>query len=218
MRLLFDRNDHTIADAFIDVLVGDAVKHSYDGINIDFEAYGNLTDPSSPPLLQDGIDFAAFLSRFAEQCHKVGVALSVDTDTPAGECESRANPGENRNHGQPCPWYTRLYNWDSLAVAGIDKVITMSTYTWGEISFMNHVLWMTWFIKRDNAGIGLCPWCLAHAKVTPTQAQLQYRFDAISQFGFNEIDVWMLGPDPQLLAALDSWNPFFADFLAAGGY
>ena len=72
----------------------------------------------------------------------------------------------------------------------------MSTYTWGDISFMNHVLWITWFIKLDNTGIGLCPWpwCLAHAKVTPTQAQLQYRFDAISQFGFNEIDVWMVGP------------------------
>ena len=115
-------------------------------------------------------------------------------------------------------------------MAGIDKVITMSTYTWGDISFMNHVLWITWFIKLDNTGIGLCPWpwCLAHAKVTPTQAQLQYRFDAISQFGFNEIDVWMVGPvslwarvdgsDPKLLAALDSWIPFLADFLAAGGY
>ena len=52
MRMLFDQSDHTIADAFIGVLVNDAVKHSYDGINVDFEAYGNLTDPSFPPLLQ----------------------------------------------------------------------------------------------------------------------------------------------------------------------
>ena len=52
MRMLFDQSDHTIADAFIGVLVEDAVKYSYDGINVDFEAYGNLTDPSFPPLLQ----------------------------------------------------------------------------------------------------------------------------------------------------------------------
>ena len=215
IRLLIDQNDHTVADAFIGVLVNDAQKYGYDGINIDFEAYGNLTDPSFPPYLQDGIDFAAFLSRFARACHKVGIALSVDTDTPAGECEPRAN-GNGRNHGQPCPWYTRLYNWDSLAVASrgdIDKVITMSTYTWGETSFMNHILWMTWFIEVENTGIGLCPWCIEHAKVTPTQAQLKYRFDTISKFGFNEIDVWMVAPDPKLLAAFDLWNPFLADFL-----
>jgi hypothetical protein len=127
MRLLFDRKNHRIGDAFIDVLVKDAVEHNYDGINVDFEAYGNLTDPSYPPLLQDGIDFAAFLSRFAAACHQNGVALSVDTDTPAGECESRAQGTAYRNHGQPCPWYTRLYNWDSLAVSSIDRVISMST-------------------------------------------------------------------------------------------
>lgn len=212
MRLLFDQNNHSIGDAFIDVLVKDAVKYNYDGINVDFEAFGNLTDPSFPPSLQDGIEFSAFLSRFAVACHKKGIALSVDTDTPAGECESRANPGTNRNHGQPCPWYTRLYNWDSLAVSGIDKVITMSTYTWGDTSFMNHILWMTWFIKLENTGIGLCPSCLVHTEVTP--AWLQYRFDTISKFGFSEIDVWMVGPDPKLLAAFDLWNPFLADFLS----
>ena len=127
MRLLFDRKNYRIGDAFIDVLVKDAVEHNYDGINVDFEAYGNLTDPSYPPLLQDGIDFVAFLSRFAAACHQNGVALSVDTDTPAGECESRAQGTAYRNHGQPCPWYTRLYNWDSLAVSSIDRVISMST-------------------------------------------------------------------------------------------
>ena len=98
---------------------------------------------------QDGIDFTAFLSRFATACRKAGVTLSVDTDTPAGECESRAN-GEGRNHGRPCPWYTRLFNWDSLAVAAANddlNVITMSTYTWGETSFMNHLLWMTWYVR-----------------------------------------------------------------------
>ena len=89
----------------------------------------------------------------------------------------------------------------------------MSTYTWGETSFMNHILWMTWFIEVENTGIGLCPWCIEHAKVTPTQAQLKYRFDTISKFGFNEIDVWMVAPDPKLLAAFDLWNPFLADFL-----
>eukprot|EP01047_Picozoa_sp_COSAG01_P123061 COSAG01_NODE_51967_length_350_cov_0.952191_1_plen_98_part_10 len=78
MRLLFDHNNHSIGDAFIDVLVKDAVKYNYDGINVDFEAFGNLTDPSFPPSLQDGIEFSAFLSRFAVACHKKSIALSVD--------------------------------------------------------------------------------------------------------------------------------------------
>ena len=45
------------------------------------------------------------------------------------------------------------------------------------------------FIKLENAGIGVCPWCIEHAKVTPTLAQLSYRFDLISKFGFNQIAV-----------------------------
>ena len=53
------------------------------------------------------------------------------------------------------------------------------------------------------------------AGVTPAHSELQYRFDTISKFGFNEIDIWMVGPDPKLLAAFDLWNPFIADWLQA---
>jgi polygalacturonase len=139
MRLLF-QNEH-LADVFINLLVADAVEFGYDGYNIDFEVYGNLTDARDPTKVNfaDGVLYSAFLQRFASACHTAGISLSVDVDTPAGECEPRAN-GWGRNDGKPCPWYTALYNFDTLSIAGLDRVICMSTYTWGDTSFMNHIV------------------------------------------------------------------------------
>ena len=48
----------------------------------------------------DGVDYASFLAKVAAACHEAGITLSVDVDTPAGECEPRANGWG--------PWYTRL--------------------------------------------------------------------------------------------------------------
>ena len=175
-------------EPFISTLLTDAREHSYTGINLDFEAFGNVSDPSAPPHFEDGVAYAAFLKRFSEEAARAGVLVSADVDTPAGECDV----GTGRNNGKPCPWYTQLYNWQRLAVSG-SKLLCMSTYTDINSKFKDHVLYASWFAKRQSVGFGICPTCLQDAGITPNASFLDYRFDLIAAEGFSEVDVWVLG-------------------------
>jgi hypothetical protein len=79
---------------------------------------------------------------------------------------------------------------------------------------------MSWYIEAGNAGIGLCPWCLKRADgswIVPTKHELGYRFDTIRQFGFTEVDVWVVNPLEEVQQALEPWLPYLAEFLAGDG-
>ena len=111
-------------EPFISFLLQDAQQFYYQGINLDWEAFGNVTDPTAPPLAADGASYAAFLTRFASAAATAGVRVSATADTPAGECD----PDTGRNHGEPCPWYVRLWDWQRLAVSGCGLNV-VSTYS-----------------------------------------------------------------------------------------
>jgi hypothetical protein len=175
-------------EPFIQALLADAQQFEFDGIVIDWEAFGNLTDPAYPPLANDGVQYAKFLRRFSEAAQDVGVFISVTADTPADEC----TPQTGRNHGLPCPWYVRLWNWELLAESGC-RLAVMSTYTENDGAFGDYVKWTSWFGSGQNIGIGVCPACLHDAHFNTSKAFLDYRFDLINQNQFSEIDVWVLG-------------------------
>ena len=175
-------------EPFIQALLADAQQYEFDGIVLDWEAFGNLTDPAYPPLADDGVQYAKFLRRFSEAAHDVGVFISATADTPADEC----TPQSGRNHGLPCPWYVRLWNWELLAESGC-RLAAMSTYTENDGAFSDHVKWASWFGSGQNIGIGVCPACLHDAHFNTSKAFLDYRFDLINQNQFGEIDVWVLG-------------------------
>ena len=203
MRLIFAN-----PQPFISALLVDAREFSFTAINLDFEAFGNVSDPTAPPHFQDGLDYAAFLTHFSAEAAQAGVVVSADVDTPAGECAVDTG----RNHGHPCPWYTHLYNWQQLAVSG-SNLLVMSTYTENDAKFHDHVLYTSWFMKRQNVGFGVCPACLHDAHFTPNATFIEYRFDLIAQSGFSEVDVWVLGYRAWK-EALAPWLPHLKNFLS----
>ena len=75
------------------------VERGFTGLNVDFE-------PTASAKEQDAIDYANFLTLFADRLHQHGKKLTVDVAT-----------------------WNLVWNWTLLSHSSVDKIMLMSTYT-----------------------------------------------------------------------------------------
>jgi hypothetical protein len=121
----------TAQQDFVGTLVSEAVRHTYDGINIDFEPLTDVMQPNNNPTAHDALALVDLLSLLGTRLHAVNKTLSLDAMAVTGACWTK---GGHEAHPlldlKPCPWIRRLWDLSALsAVDTIDRIISMDTYT-----------------------------------------------------------------------------------------
>ena len=104
-------------ERFIRMLVSDAVKYNWAGINIDFEPQTMMddSDPRSNPTIADAVALAGLLDKLGEALHIVNKTISTDTMSAQGACWAEWHH-PNGDHGvdaKPCPWIRRFWDLDA---------------------------------------------------------------------------------------------------------
>jgi len=112
-----------------------------------------------------------FLSKFAISLHAIGKKLSVDVAT-----------------------WSSIWNYTLLSASGVDKVMTMSTYTNDTTTWRKEFAYALDTIALANLGIGL------EDDLELSVTDLEYRFQQIIIHGVTEVDIWKM-PIP------DFWWP-----------
>jgi len=127
-------------------------------MNVDFE-------PTSAATEQDAVNYANWLTEFANALHAVGKKVSVDIGS----------------------WST-IWNWQLIGQSTVDYVLVMSTYTTNYTVFASSLDKAVSQIPLDKLGIGLEDDVKMY-----TDAELQSRFDLLAQYEIEQIDIWKTG-------------------------
>jgi len=149
---------------FINQAITTAVQENFTGYNVDWE-------PTSNATAEDAINYAKFLSTFAASLHAIGKNLSVDVAT-----------------------WSNVWNYTLLSASGVDKVMTMSTYTNDTTTWKKQFDYAISTIALDHLGIGL------EDDLELSLDDLEYRFQEIVSYSVKEVDIWKM-PIP------DFWWP-----------
>jgi len=145
---------------FTTAAINTAKQLKFTGYNIDFEPAANAT-------AEDAVNYAKFITNFANELHAIGFKLTADVAT----------------------W---SYFWDLplLSNTTIDKLMYMETYV------TNTTLWEIEFQKgitqivNSKLGVGL------ECNLYVSTEDIEIRFQYINQANINEIDIWET-PIPQ---------------------
>ncbi|KAJ6226592.1 chitinase [Anaeramoeba flamelloides] len=146
-------------DPFIKQAVETALSEGFQGYSIDLEPASGTTD-------EDGVNYAAFLDKFATELHKHDLLLGVDM----------AN-------------WAKIWNLELISKTEIDWAISMSTYA-GDIDVFTKYLdsYVSIFGKdRLMAGIMTVN---PNTNKPYTDTELKERFDAVTQRGVTKIAIW----------------------------
>jgi len=146
-------------EPFIQAAVQRAQEQNHDGYNIDFEPTDAATD-------EDAMQFANFLTQFADSLHQV--------DKNIGVCVAS--------------WNT-FWNFTALSQSSVDKVITMDTYAGGFSDFASALQFAYSHVDLQKLGVGLIT-SNPDNNQPFSIAQLKERFELIESYGVNEIDIW----------------------------
>jgi hypothetical protein len=170
MRELFAR-----PEAFFQACIAQAKAHRLTGFNVDFEPTGKATHA-------DAVAYAAFLSRFADALHPVGLELSVDVGS-----------------------WSNVWDWKLLGESRVDTVCLMSTYTGNTTFFESALTRAVAEIGLDKLGVGLEN-INPNTKKPFSKAEMEDRFQLISKSGATQIDIWDM-PIPELwFPMLEAWH------------
>ncbi|KAH3759947.1 hypothetical protein Pelo_8259 [Pelomyxa schiedti] len=154
MRYLFANPDH-----FINEAVANAVIYGHSGYNMDFEPTTTATD-------QDAIDYANFLTQFADALHLKGKVLSVDVAT----------------------WNT-IWNYELIAQSHVDYINCMATYTGSWDSFQKQLALAVSEIGTEKLGIGMETVNTQNDQPL-TDDEIEERFNLCEANGVHEVDIW----------------------------
>ena len=114
----------------ISLLVNEATKQGYDGINIDFEPLTDVLNPANNADAHDALALVDFLEILGEQLHAINKTLSLDAMTVTGACWTAGGHLYPKLDLLPCPWIRRFWDLSALsAISTLDKIISMDTYT-----------------------------------------------------------------------------------------
>jgi len=161
-------------EPFIAAAVAQAQLNNFSGFNVDFE-------PTVTATAEDAINYAAFLTTFADALHAQGKRLTVDV--------ALWNP---------------IWNYTLLSQSSVDRVMIMGTYAVNDTIFMEQFMAAYSSIALSKLGIGL-----ETDNANYSQADLSLRFEALTKFGIQELDLWRMDiPDP--------WWPFIRSFVQNG--
>lgn len=182
-------------EAFIGMLVKDAVEFGWAGINIDFEPSTNMddSDPRSNPSIDDAVGLAVLLDKLGAALHAVNKTVSVDTMSAQGACWSQWHhaDGEHGVDPKPCPWIRRFWDLDALSsVRNLDRLISMGTYTDNNTEYPLDLNLNQLYFPIERYGVGLCPLGCGHPQ--PTERCVGQRLAAAVQYGATEIDLWSM--------------------------
>jgi len=139
---------------FVTAAINTAKQLKFTGYNIDFE-------PASNATTEDAVNYAKFLTQFANELHAIGFKLSADVAT-----------------------WSYFWNLPLLSNTTIDKLMYMETYV------TNQTLWVSEFqtgtsqITNNKLGVGL------ECNLFVPQNDLEIRFQYIAQASITEIDIW----------------------------
>jgi len=150
---------------FINAALKEASINGWSGLNLDFE-------PTAKGTPQDAIDYANFLTKFANILHKQGLKLTIDVAS----------------------WNT-LWNYTLLSQSTVDRIFTMDTYTAKFSYFQQSIAKAVQQIDLNKLGIGL-ETVKDNNNQPFSQQEIQERFDLIAKYSVIEIDIWKMGiPD-----------------------
>jgi len=153
MRAVFNNPNPFITEA-----LKEADIYKYTGFNLDWE-------PTTEGTPADAINYAKFLSTFADSLHKTGRILTVDV---AG--------------------WNSIWNYSLISNSRVDRMFTMDTYV------TNFTVWERVFLDAHKfcnirkLGIGLET---VRSNDEPYSVQeLKERFDMVKKYKIQEIDIW----------------------------
>ena len=112
-------------DPFITSSIEEAKQFNYNGYNLDWEPTDDVTD-------EDGVEYAAFVTYFADKLHDYGLKLTVDIAT-----------------------WSPIWNYPLLAQTSADRFISMGTYTSTDSSFTNQLDKLVDTFGPEKSGVGL---------------------------------------------------------------
>lgn len=199
-------------EKFISFLTSEAVTHTYDGINIDFEPKTDVVHPKNNPTARDALALADLLSALGSRLHANNKTLSLDAMAVTGACWTN---GTGRHYpkidSEPCPWIRRL--WDLSALSGVDeldRIISMDTYTANSTEWPMDLIQYQYFFPIKRCGIGLCPLGCNHPQ--PTETCVASRIGAAVVYGAAQIDLWSLWDSTarNWTTVREAWQPWIA--------
>ena len=131
------------------------------GYNVDFEPSGG-----DSPTNDDALEFAAFLTEFADALEPHGVKVAVNVAT-----------------------WTAFWDYDALEETSVDKFMTMDTYTGDSTLFVARVENAVDAFDLEKLGIGIQT--ENPLSTSPfDDAALQLRFDTLAKHHVQEVDIW----------------------------
>jgi len=163
---------------FVTDIISELRTRGLTGVNVDFE-------PTVNGNQQDAIDYANFMTTFADALHQNGFILTMDI--------SSWNP---------------VWNWTLLSESDVDKIMLMSTYTGNFTTFQKYFQRALQEIDINKLGIGL-------ESINPNTnqpfslAEMQERFSLIMQSNIHEIDIW----DTPIPEKPVNWWPLIKQFV-----
>ncbi|GIQ83925.1 hypothetical protein KIPB_005331, partial [Kipferlia bialata] len=168
---------------FISRAVSVALDNGYTGYNMDFEpSTGNMTD-------EDGADYAAFVTMFADALHRAGMELQVIVYS----------------------WDSAFIKGDLMAQTSADRIITMDT----QVGTYDPTF--TDALEANIEEYGTQRLGVALDTVNPvtglefTEADMAQRFKSITMSGVQEIDIWQ-SPLP------DFWADYIRQWQGSSQY
>jgi len=114
---------------------------------------------------EDAENYAQFLTTFANQLHERNKVLQV--------CVASWDP---------------FWNFTLIAESTVDTIITMDTYADDDDTWMDAFLYAYDTIPLEKLGIGFIT--ETNDGQIPSKEYFQYRFNALEQYGIQEIDIW----------------------------
>lgn len=152
-------------DPFITSSIEEAKQFNYNGYNLDWEPTDDVTD-------EDGVEYAAFVTYFADKLHDYGLKLTVDIAT-----------------------WSPIWNYPLLAQTSADRFISMGTYTSTDSSFTNQLDKLVDTFGPEKSGVGLEMVNASTGGRIPLD-EVQWRFEQIAASRAVEVDIWRMPVPP----------------------
>jgi hypothetical protein len=162
-------------DPFIASCISEAKKYNYVGYNLDWEPTGDGI------TTQDGLDYATFIDYFYQELQKEGLRLTADIAT-----------------------WSNVWNFTAIAATGIERGISMGTYTATDTSFTKQLDSLVTTFGPERSGVGLETVNATSGELLPLQ-EVTWRFQQIEAAGAVEVDLWCM-PVPE------GWWPILDQF------